>query len=90
MSAQFGNAVERLVAKEIENDPVLRDMLIHTPNFFKNRPRSIFDFAGIGRGQGLLFDVTTVGEVGVHRAKRYYGDLVEYITYTIQQGFKFP
>ena len=89
MAVQFGNAVEKMVAERIRNDPALRQLFVHTPNLFRGASRSVYDFAGIGRAQGLLFDITTNAAVDRHTG-RWYGKMVEYITYDIPPGFKFP
>jgi hypothetical protein len=88
----FGKAVERIVAKRIKDDPTLRSLFVHANQRAANgRFREIYDFAGIGRGQGLLFDVTTRADMQVAgHAGRWYSDLVEYILYDIPQGFKLP
>lgn len=86
----FGIAVEKEVAKRIENTPALSSLFSHAAQKGSNgRFRSIYDFAGIGRGQGLLFDITTNADV-VNHMGRWYGQLVEYATYDIPKGFRLP
>jgi hypothetical protein len=76
---QYGNAVERLVAREIRNDPLLRTLFEHTRG-----PGP--DFRGIGQLQGETFDITTSGQIGAHLA-RPYGQGLKVITYQRPFGF---
>jgi len=62
---QYGNAVERLVAREIRRDPTLHALFKHVGG--ANNP----DFIGRGALQGMRFDITTSGEVGSHLARPY-------------------
>lgn len=88
--AEFGKAVEKLVANRIEGNPALKSLFIRANQRAANgQYRSIYDFAGIGRGQGLLFDVTTRRDLIGH-AGRWYSDLVEFIVYDFPQGLRFP
>jgi hypothetical protein len=66
----FGNALERLVAKQIELDPVLKLLFRHTGK--GGGP----DFVGIGRFEGLIFDITTPGQAARHIARPYGKDLI--------------
>ncbi|HET6880258.1 MAG TPA: hypothetical protein VFI31_08890, partial [Pirellulales bacterium] len=88
--AAFGRAVERIVARRIRGDATLSQLFLQAEQRAANgRFRSIYDFAGIGRGQGLLFDITTRRDLAGHTG-RWYSDLVEFIVYDYPQGFRFP
>jgi RHS repeat-associated protein len=78
--AQYGNAVERLVAGEIEADPVGLGSL------FRHNTGKGPDFFGRGTLQGQIFDITTPGQVGRHLA-RPYGQNLNIITYDRPAGF---
>ncbi len=72
----FGKAIERLVERRIKNDPELKLLFRHV-----GRNSRSFDFLGVGRFEGLKFDITTPGQVARHRA-RPYGDGLLIIEYT--------
>src|SRR5699024_2667327 len=76
---QYGNAVERLVARENRADPLLRTLLKHT-----HGPGP--DFEGVGHLQGQIFDITTPAQVPAHLA-RPYGQGLNVITYQRPAGF---
>ena len=80
------------MAARIASDPALRSLFVRANQRAANgRFREIYDFAGIGRAQGLLFEITTKADMKVAgHAGRWYSDLVEYITYNIPPGFKYP
>jgi hypothetical protein len=77
---QYGNALERLVAKSVEEDNLLKTLFKHTGG-----PNSE-DFQGIGQFVGLKLDITTAGQAAAHRA-RPYGATLTIITYERPPGF---
>lgn len=73
----FGKAVERLVAARIEQDPNLKTLFKYV-----GKQKNTFDFLGIGRFEGLKFDITTPGQTAKHLA-RPYGEgliIIDYIS----------
>lgn len=54
---QFGNAVERMVARDVQRFPALRGVLDYAGG--AGRP----DFYGRGLWQGATFDITTFGQI---------------------------
>jgi len=77
---QWGNAVERLAAREIADSPQWRAMFRHVGG--PNRP----DFVGVGRAAGMTFDITTPGQVASHLA-RPYGSGMRIATYQRPMSF---
>jgi hypothetical protein len=75
---QYGNALERLVGREIRSDPLLDSI------FQWNRGRGP-DFMGRGLLQGQTYDITTPRQVGAHLA-RPYGQGLNVITYQRASG----
>jgi len=72
----FGKSLERLVAMRIGEDHELKLLFKHV-----GRNRNSFDFLGIGRFQGLKFDITTPGQAAKHLL-RPYGEgllIIEYM-----------
>jgi hypothetical protein len=80
----YGNALESLVAQQIENSPEYSAMFRSVGG--PNNP----DFIGIGEAQGMNFDITTPGQVGAHLARPIYGDGLNVITYQRAQGWVLP
>jgi len=80
--AAYGNAIERLVAREIEADPVLDGLYRHVGG--PNNP----DFVGRALFQGMDFDITTPGQAAAHLARPGYGAGLNIITY--QRPAAFP
>jgi hypothetical protein len=76
--AQYGNALERLVAREIRDDSLLQSIFRHNTG---NGP----DFFGQGTLQGQIFDITTPRQVRAHLA-RPYGQGLNIITYERPAG----
>jgi len=77
----YGNAVERLVAREIEADPVLDSLYKHVGG--PNNP----DFVGQGLFKGMNFDITTSAQSAVHIARPGYGRGLNIVTYERPPGF---
>jgi hypothetical protein len=75
---QYGNALERLVAREIQASPEYRSILEHVGG--PNNP----DFISTS---GLNFDITTPGQVAAHLARPGYGTGLNVITYQRPVGF---
>jgi hypothetical protein len=71
----FGKAIERAVADRISREAGLSRLFVHV-----GRQRGSFDFLGIGRYEGLKFEITTPGEVSRHLA-RSYGEGLITVTY---------
>ena len=71
---QYGNAVERMVANQIENTPSLKRMFDYVggPN--------ATDFTGVGRFQGLNWDITTdtARQYAAHVARPYQPIVIPY------------
>ncbi len=78
---EWGNAVERLMAGEVREQPSLRSMFEHQGG--PNRP----DFIGRGAFDGLKFEVTTPGQVRAHLARPRYGLGLNVVTYQRPAGF---
>jgi hypothetical protein len=78
---QYGNAVERLVAREISSDPALRSLYQHVGG--PNNP----DFIGQGIFRGMNFHITTPGQAGAHLARPGYGQGLNIIQYERPPGF---
>jgi hypothetical protein len=56
----YGSVLEKtLVAKRIKSSPMLSRMFKHVGNGGRN---STVDFVGLGKLEGLRFDLTTIGE----------------------------
>jgi RHS repeat-associated protein len=83
-AAAYGNAVERLVARRVAADPQLEGLF----NWVSKPGVQGPDFVGIGRADGLTFDITTPGMVGAHLV-RSYGSGLNIVTYTRPLGFTF-
>jgi len=80
---QYGNAIERMVAQQINNSP-LKYFYKHVGG--PNNP----DFLGSGVFNGLQFDTTTPGSVTAHLS-RPYGQGLIMILYNRPPSFKvFP
>ncbi|MBI3839916.1 MAG: hypothetical protein HY288_18490 [Planctomycetia bacterium] len=77
---QFGRALEKLVGNRVETDPILGTLFDYTGRTAGP------DFVGIGRFEGLIFDITTPGQAALHRA-RSYGDKLIIIEYTRPLSF---
>jgi hypothetical protein len=77
---QYGRAIEKLVARRIDSDPVLKSLYEHVGG--PNNP----DFIGKGLFQGSIFDITTPGQVPAHLA-RPYGQGLNTIIYQRAGGF---
>jgi hypothetical protein len=81
---EYGNAVERLVAQEIRESPLHRQIFEYVSG--PNNP----DFVGRGIFAGNL-DITTPGQIGVHLAREGYGAGLQVVTYQRPATFKlFP
>jgi hypothetical protein len=78
---QYGNALERLVARRIRNDPELSRLFLH-----KGGPSNP-DFIGVGSLLGENFDITTPGQVSVHLSRPGYGPGLKCIIYIRHVGF---
>ena len=78
---QYGNAVERLVAIEIEADPMLDSLYTHIGG--ANKP----DFIGKGIFGGMNFDITTPRQIDAHLARPNYGPGLKIITYDRPPNF---
>jgi hypothetical protein len=78
---QYGNAVERLAAREIARDPQGLGILFEH-NLTGRGP----DFFGRGTFQGQIYDITTPGQVPAHLA-RPYGQGLNTIIYRRPAGF---
>jgi hypothetical protein len=81
-----GTILERAVAAEIASFRPHAQLFKWTRNIeglarMPTKDRSIWDFSGIGHGQGFIIDVTTPGELSSH-VTRWYGDLSEFSLYT--------
>ena len=76
---QYGRALEKLVAREIADDPLLKSIYRY------NRGAGP-DFFGTGPLQGQIFDISTPGQVPAHLA-RPYGQGLNVITYERPAGF---
>ena len=61
----YGNALERLVAEDIESSPDMRSLFEHVGG--PNNP----DFRGVGDAQGLFFDITTTKQIIPHLNRPY-------------------
>jgi RHS repeat-associated protein len=79
--AQYGNALERLVAREIKSDPMLSSLYRHVGG--PSNP----DFIGRGLLNGMNFDITTPGQAAAHLARPGYGKGLNIITYERPPGF---
>ena len=66
----YGKALERAVERAVRADPLLAPHLEYLSG--ASNP----DWVGRGALEGLLFDVTTEGEVGAHLARPYGENLV--------------
>lgn len=65
--ANYGKAIERVVAQDIRSSPELSQMFEHL-----SRPgQAVPDFAGRGAFEGMTFDITTPGQVQAHLARPY-------------------
>ena len=78
---QYGNAVERLAAKEIRTTPELRSIFEHVGG-----PRKP-DFIGKGAFERMNFDITTPGQVQAHLNRPGYGPGLNVVTYERPAGF---
>lgn len=72
---QYGNAVERMVAQEINQSARTGTWLQHVGG--PNNP----DFVGLGRLSGMNFDITTEAARAAHLARPGYGSGLNIITY---------
>ncbi len=79
--AQYGNALERLVARRIKADPILNDLYKHVGG--PSNP----DFVGKGMLKGMNFDITTPAQIDIHLARPGYGSGLKVITYERPAGF---
>ena len=70
----YGNAVERMVAKQIKEDADLSVMFKHWGG-----PNQA-DFAAIGPWQGPVFDVSTAGGAAA-KGGRWYGQMIDSVVY---------
>ncbi|MBI2394643.1 MAG: hypothetical protein HYV09_34055, partial [Deltaproteobacteria bacterium] len=86
VSANFGKALERAVAEDLE---------MTASNLFKHvghtarRGKPIWDFEGLGQAAGRKFDVTTVKDLSSHMA-RPYGKEVEFVLYEAPYPWNLP
>jgi hypothetical protein len=78
---QYGNALERLVGRQIKADPILNSLYKHVGG-----PRNA-DFVGKGILKGMNFDITTPRQFGQHLARPGYGTGLNLITYERPVGF---
>ncbi|MGO9774796.1 MAG: RHS repeat-associated core domain-containing protein [Roseiarcus sp.] len=84
--ASFGKAVERLTARYVANDPLLRTQFDYLSKPFVSTP----DFAGTIGDITYTFDITTEASIPSHLT-RSYGPTTNYITYPgVPQGLVFP
>jgi RHS repeat-associated protein len=72
---QYGNAVERLAARQINLSPLHRQLF--QPLGGPGRP----DFIGRGVATGMNFDITTPAQIGRHLARPGYGSGLNVCTY---------
>lgn len=79
---QYGNAIERMVAQQIKETPVISSLFQHVGG--PNNP----DFGGIGLFNGLNFDITTntTRSIASHLS-RAYGQGLIITTYSRPIGF---
>ncbi len=83
---QYGNAVERLVAREM-GDPLGQRLVRYTGGPGSG---SMPDFVGVGPAQGQMFDITTPGQVA-SKAGKWYGPSLTAPTYVRPITFRvFP
>ena len=78
---QYGNAVERLTAREISQSSELSRLFQHVGG--PNNP----DFIGRGIFSGQNFDITTPLQIEAHLARPGYGQGLRVITYERPPGF---
>jgi hypothetical protein len=72
----YGRTVEATVAEKVANSSFLSDYLEHVGG--ANNP----DFRELGPLQGLLFDITTIGDAKSHLDRSWYGENLVVIPYT--------
>jgi hypothetical protein len=79
---EYGNAIERLVARDIEGNPLLSKLFRHIGG------KSNVDFVGRGPFSGLNFDITTNSprEIASHYARSYSQGMI-ILTYSRPTGF---
>lgn len=77
---QYGNTVERLVARDIRRSPFLRHLYQHVGG--PNNP----DFVGRTIFRGINYDITTAAQIAAH-LNRPYGPGLQIVTYTRPPGF---
>lgn len=80
----YGNAVERMVARDVAKSPVLRQIFRAVSKPGKLGP----DFEGLGPASGQIFDITTPGSMAAHLG-RSYGPLLRVVTYVRPPGVAF-
>jgi hypothetical protein len=80
----YGNAVQRLVDRQIVNSPTYSSIL--QPVGGPNNP----DYIGVGSAEGMNFDITTPGQVNAHLARPGYGQGLNIITYQRAPGWTLP
>jgi hypothetical protein len=83
MPANYGKAIERLVADEVRNSPLHRSILRPVGG-----PRNP-DFVGVGSSNGMNFEITTPRSVASHMT-RPYGPGLNVVTYQRPAGFMLP
>jgi RHS repeat-associated protein len=84
---QYGNAVERLAAREIRDSELHSQLFKHLGG--PNNP----DFIGQpgSRAAGMNFDITTPAQVGTHMNRPGYGEGLNVLTYQRPASFRlFP
>jgi hypothetical protein len=84
--AEYGNALERMLAEQVAGDPLLSQLFRHTGR----GPRP--DFVGIGSAKGQRFDITTnTARSMAEHLRRPYGNDLTIITYERPLDFRvFP
>jgi hypothetical protein len=80
----YGNALERLVARDINSSPLHRSLF--QPVGGASNP----DFIGLGSAVGMNFDITTFGQINAHLARPIYGVGLNVIPYQRPLGWTVP
>ena len=74
----YGHALERLVAREVMKDSELSRQLEYIPNRQQTQEGGLPDFRGKGVADGLMIDITTLGQA---QRKQSAGKYYDYILY---------